>query len=125
MIALPGDRRYSPDDVWARREGPLVRVGVTPVVAAALRGVRVIALPRVGERIHAGAPLCTIEDDKATLAVFAPCDGRVSGVNEAVIATPALLVGDPLGAGWLCLLEGAGDFALLGPEAYARGRARR
>ncbi len=123
MTALPEDRRYSPDDAWARREGPLVRVGVTPSLAAALRGVRAVSLPVVGARVQAGAPLCTIEDDKATLDVYAPCDGRVSGVNAALVADPGLLRRDPLEAGWLCLLEAAGDFVLLEAAAYARRRA--
>jgi len=31
MIAVPSDRRYSPDDVWARREGPLVALNCASI----------------------------------------------------------------------------------------------
>lgn len=97
-LAIPEDRRYSPDHVWLDDVG---RVGVTPHLLAALRGVERVHLPLPGTRIEAAIACGALEGGKGILDVYAPCDGTVRLVNEALLRRPELLDEDPYGAGWL------------------------
>ena len=64
--------------------------------------------------------LASIETVKVDLAVPAPFDGVVAGVNAALQDEPELINQDPYGAGWLVELRPAAwpVAGLLDAEAY-------
>jgi glycine cleavage system H protein len=102
--------RYTPDHLWLRREGGAVVVGVTDRVSRILTLVTSVELPAPGARLEAGEELATIESQKTTVTVQAPCPLEVLEANPELPGDPMLVRLEPYGRGWLVrvrLAEGA------------------
>lgn len=117
--------RYSREHAWARREGTLVRVGISAFAQAELGEMAHVELPELGRRLTRGEPACTIESMKSTSEVYAPVGGKVAAINEELQDDErcGLVNQDPLGQGWLFLLapEDEGELEeLMSPEQYQR-----
>jgi glycine cleavage system H protein len=117
--------RYSRDHAWARAEGPIVRVGLSPFAQAELGDVAWVALPIVGRHVCRGEPACSIESLKSAGEVYAPVSGTVAEVNAGLADERggALVNRDPLGAGWLFALrpdDPAEIETLMSAEEYGR-----
>jgi glycine cleavage system H protein len=69
--------------------------------------------------VQTGSSCGELESTKSVSELYAPCDGEVIEVNEAVVADPGLINTDPFGAGWLFRLRTAGAPTLLDARAYA------
>ena len=120
-MGVPAGLRFSRDHEWVRVEGERARIGVTEQAQAALGNVVFVGLPSVGEKISAGARVGEIESMKSVSEVYAPISGVVVAVNDALVASPELLNGDPYGEGWLYEVTGFDPLAveaLLDAEAY-------
>lgn len=120
-MTVPEDLRYSADHEWTRREGNQVRVGITHYAQDALGDVVFVQLPAVGTHVQAAQSFGEVESTKSVSDLFAPVDGTVVAVNEALADSPQLVNEDPYGGGWLCTIElsdAAQADALLTPEAY-------
>ncbi len=120
-MEIPGDLRYSNDHEWARREGDVVRVGITDYAQDALGDVVFVDLPEVGDAVGAGGTLGEVESTKSVSEVYAPVSGTVRAVNESLRQSPELVNTDPYGEGWLCEIEiasGAEYDALLDAAGY-------
>jgi glycine cleavage system H protein len=50
--------------------------------------------------------------------LFAPADGTVTAVNDAVVASPELVNSDPFGDGWLIKIEVSDLPELLSADQY-------
>ncbi len=121
VFRVPRDRRYSGADVWAKREGTRVRVGVTDFLQQKSGDIAFVTPKQVGTVLAGGDELAAVETIKVDLIVPAPLAGTVVAVNEALTEQPELVNGDPYGEGWLVELEPANwaDFdALLDAETY-------
>jgi glycine cleavage system H protein len=98
-----------------------VRLGITDYAQEALGEVVFVGLPDPGRRVRAGETVAEIDSTKSVAEVYAPLDGVVTAVNEALAAHPELVNSDPYGEGWFVLLAaddpGALD-ALLDATAY-------
>lgn len=120
-MTVPEDLRYSADHEWIRREGNQVRIGITHYAQEALGDVVFVQLPAVGTRVRAAQSFGEVESTKSVSDLFAPVDGTVVAVNDALADTPQLVNDDPYGAGWLCTIElsdAAQADTLLSPVAY-------
>jgi len=104
MSNVPKDLKYTKDHEWARAEGKGVIVGVTDHAQEALGDVVYVELPKVGTTIKAGTPFGVIESTKAVSELFAPINGKVTKLNDAVVKDPALVNKDPYAA-WLIEIE--------------------
>ena len=51
--------------------------------------------------VASGKVVGEIESTKSVGELFAPVDGTVTEVNDAVVASPELVNSDPFGEGWL------------------------
>ncbi len=102
---IPGDLRYSNDHEWARKDGDVVRVGITDYAQDALGDVVFVDLPEVGDAVGEGGTLGEVESTKSVSEVYAPVSGTVRAVNEALRQSPELVNADPYGEGWLCEIE--------------------
>lgn len=118
MSATPNDRRYAPSHEWARPDGDLVVVGITPFAVEQLTEPTYLELPAVGRSLAAGAELGVIESVKSTSPVYAPVAGEVVERNDALVDGPgrkadlSLVNDDPLGRGWMVKLKPAGGASL-------------
>jgi glycine cleavage system H protein len=118
---VPEELRYSSDHEWVRRDGDVVRIGITDYAQDALGDVVFVQVPEVGASVAAGDSFGEIESTKSVSDVYAPVSGTVVAVNEALADGPQVLNEDPYGDGWICTIEmsDAAEFdALLDAAAY-------
>ena len=101
----PEDLRYSSDHEWARRDGNVIRIGITDYAQDALGDVVFVQSPDVGAELGAGDTFGEVESTKSVSEVYAPVQGVVVEVNGDLEVSPELVNGDPYGAGWLIVVE--------------------
>ena len=99
--------KYTREHEWLLVEGPTVTVGITAYAAEKLGDVVFVDLPAVGATVTAGKVVGEIESTKSVGELFAPLDGTVTAINDAVVAAPELVNTDPFGDGWLIKVEAA------------------
>ena len=105
MSSYPKDLKYTKDHEWARQTGKVVVVGVTSHAQEALGDVVYVELPKAGVTVKSGASFGVIESTKAVSELFAPIDGKVLKVNDALSKEPTLVNKDPYGAAWMIEIE--------------------
>ena len=96
-------------------------MGITEYAQDQLGDVVFVDLPEVGRQVSAGDVFGEVESTKSVSELFAPVDGEVIAVNDAVADSPELINSDPYGEGWLIeirLDDPSGLEALLEAEAY-------
>jgi glycine cleavage system H protein len=101
----PEDLKYTAEHEWVKSgEGP-VRVGITDFAQDALGDIVYVQLPEVGSVVRAGDACGELESTKSVSDLFAPVNGTVRAVNEALADQPDLINTDPYGEGWLLDIE--------------------
>ena len=93
--------QYTAEHEWVLVDGDIATVGITAYAADKLGDVVFVELPEVGSAIAAGTVVGEIESTKSVGELFAPIDGTVAEINDAVVDSPELVNSDPLGEGWL------------------------
>ncbi|MFC9691127.1 glycine cleavage system protein GcvH [Kribbella sp. NPDC056951] len=117
-MSVPSELNYTEDHEWVALDGDLATVGITAFAGEALGDVVYVDLPAVGSTILTGDACGEIESTKSVSDLFAPVDGEVVELNEAVVADPSLLNTDPYQAGWLLRIKVSGPTKLLDAAAY-------
>jgi len=100
-VSYPEDVRYTREHEWARDESGVVTVGITSYATDQLGDVVFVELPPVGRRLEAGKPFGVVEAVKTVSDLYAPIEGEVVEVNEALTENPALVNQEPFGDGWM------------------------
>jgi glycine cleavage system H protein len=100
-MAAAQDLKYTAEHEWLLVEGDVATVGITAYAAEKLGDVVFVELPSVGSAVAAGRVVGEIESTKSVGELFAPVDGTVTAVNDAVVDAPELVNSDPFGDGWL------------------------
>lgn len=98
---VPEDLLYTREHEWVRRDGDVVRIGVTDYAQQALGDVVFVQQPAVGDAVTAGEACGEIESTKSVSDLFAPVDGTVSARNEELGSSPELVNTAPYDAGWI------------------------
>jgi glycine cleavage system H protein len=93
--------KYTEDHEWILVEGDVATVGITAYAADKLGDVVFVDLPTVGSTVASGKVVGEIESTKSVGELFAPVNGTVEEINDAVVASPELVNSDPFGDGWL------------------------
>ena len=122
MKVYPEDLKYTAEHEWlkAGSDGP-VRVGITGFAQDQLGDIVYVQLPEVGSTVRAGDACGELESTKSVSDLFAPVNGTVTAVNEALADQPDLVNSDPYGEGWLLDIEvedAAEVAALMDAETY-------
>jgi glycine cleavage system H protein len=98
----PEDLKYTAEHEWVKADGDApVRVGITDFAQDALGDIVYVQLPEVGSKVRAGDACGELESTKSVSDLFAPVNGTVTSVNEALADQPDLVNSDPYGEGWL------------------------
>ncbi len=121
VFRVPRDCRYSNADVWAKREGSRVRVGLTDFLQQKSGDVGFVDVKPIGTVLAADDELAAVDTIKVDLVVPAPLAGEIVTVNTALSERPELVNSDPYGEGWLAELEPtswSNYDALLDAETY-------
>jgi glycine cleavage system H protein len=125
---IPGDRRYSTEDEWARLEEDRVSVGITDYAQQQLGDIVFVELPAVGTSVEKGEPFGVIESVKAVSDLYAPVSGQVVEVNADLAEHPEHVNEDCYGDGWMLTIEveDTSEYdSLLEASAYRRHVAER
>lgn len=93
--------KYTAEHEWISVDGDTATVGITAYAAEKLGDVVFVELPAVGDTVAQGKVVGEIESTKSVGELFAPMDGTVTAVNDAVVSSPELVNSDPFGEGWL------------------------
>ena len=127
MSEIPEGLMYTKTHEWVRIEDDgTATVGVTDHAQNLLGDMVFVELPEAGQGIRAGEECAVVESVKAASDVYAPLDGEVVAVNEALEESPELVNKSPFGEGWLyrMSLADAGEVdGLMDAAAYAEAVA--
>lgn len=102
---IPKDLLYTEEHEWVRVEGGTATVGITHHAQDMLGDVTFVELPAVGMAVDRGGEVCAVESAKAAASVYAPTDGKIIAVNQAVEDDPGLVNAEPYGEGWVYQME--------------------
>ena len=122
MSEIPGDLKFQKSHEWVRvEEDGRARIGISDHAQELLGDLVYVELPKVGDKIEAGAGCAVVESVKAASDVYAPVSGEVVEVNEGLADKPETINEDAFGDGWLFVVKLADPDevdALLGPDDY-------
>jgi glycine cleavage system H protein len=98
----PTDLRYTDSHEWLRDHGDgTATVGITFHAQDALGELVYVELPSLGRTVSKGEACVVVESTKAASDVYAPVDGEVFEVNEALADAPQTVNEAPFEGGWL------------------------
>lgn len=111
--------KFTDEHEWLSLAGDVATVGITEYASHQLGDLVFLELPKIGAALRKGSAAAVVESVKAASDVYAPLDGDVVEINDAVVKDPSLVNSDPLGKGWLykIKLKSAADFNGLMDEA--------
>jgi glycine cleavage system H protein len=98
---VPKDLYYTRTHEWIRLVDDVAVVGITDYAQEQLGDLTFVELPEPDETVVAHDEVAVIESVKAASDVYAPVDGTIIEVNEALNDRPELINSDPCGAGWM------------------------
>ncbi|CFX14477.1 glycine cleavage complex lipoylprotein [Candidatus Filomicrobium marinum] len=97
--------KFTEDHEWLKLEGDVATVGITEHATTQLGDLVFVQLPEIGTKLAKGDDVAVVESVKAASDVYAPLDGEIVEVNEAVANDPSIVSSDPQNAGWLFKLK--------------------
>ncbi len=98
----PAHLQYTSSHEWVRQEADgSLTIGITHYAQDHLGELVYVELPSVGSTLQAGTACAVVESTKAAADVYAPANGEVLAINEALAASPQTVNESPFDAGWL------------------------
>ncbi|WP_332065655.1 glycine cleavage system protein GcvH [Bartonella sp. CB189] len=92
---------FTQDHEWLNVEGQVVTVGITHYAQEQLGDLVFVDLPQSGTLLSKGDSAAVVESVKAASDVYAPLDGEVIEINEALADHPELVNQKAEKEGWL------------------------
>lgn len=92
---------YTQDHEWISLDGDIATVGITVHAQEQLGDLVFVDLPKTGTKIAVGDGVVVVESVKAASDVYAPVDGEVIEINEALASDPSLVNQNAESSGWL------------------------
>jgi glycine cleavage system H protein len=93
--------KFTRDHEWLKlQDDGTAVVGITHHAQDALGDVVFVELPEVGRTFRQGEVAGVVESVKAAADVYAPVDGEVVSVNDALGDDPSQINASPMDAGW-------------------------
>jgi glycine cleavage system H protein len=100
-LNLPEDVRYTDDHEWAKKNGDVVRIGISDYAQDQLGDIVFVELPEVGSSFDKGEEFGTVESVKAVSELYMPIGGEIMAINEALADEPERVNSDPYNGGWM------------------------
>jgi len=97
----PSDRRYAETHEWVKIEDNIAVVGISDYAQESLGDITFIELPEAEHSVTQDEECGVIESVKAASDLFAPMDGEIIEVNDALDGSPELVNEDAYGEGWI------------------------
>ena len=103
------DRLYDREHVWFKKEGDLLRVGVTDFFQKNANEIVFVELPATGRSLETGKPFASLESGKWVGRVKCTVNGTVVNANGELKDFPYLLNESPYSDGWMIDVKPAGE----------------
>ena len=94
------EMRYTRDHEYIRVVDGIGTIGITVYAQDKLGDIVFVELPEIGKILSKGQEAAVVESVKAASEVYAAVGGEVVEVNEAIVASPALVNDDAEGEAW-------------------------
>jgi len=119
--------KYAESHEWAKQlADDVIEVGISDYAQESLGDVVYVDLPELGDSFGVGDEVCAVESVKAASDIYAPVEGEVVEINDALEDEPELLNSSPYEGGWIFRIK-ATDLSqldnLLDSEAYDNSTA--
>ena len=102
MSNIPAELKYVSSHEWLRTEADgTITVGITEHAQELLGDIVFVELPEVGTTLSADEQAGVVESVKAASDVYAPIEGEIVAVNQALVDAPETANSDPYGDGWI------------------------
>ena len=98
---IPKELKYTEDHEWVKVDGDTATVGITDHAQSELGDIIFIEFPEQNDIIERMEPFGTIEAVKTVADLFAPLNGKIVEINEALEDSPELVNSDAYGEGWI------------------------
>ncbi|MFW2176868.1 MULTISPECIES: glycine cleavage system protein GcvH [unclassified Moraxella] len=122
MSNIPAELKYVASHEWLRQEADgTITVGITHHAQDLLGDIVFVELPEVGETVEVDAEVAVVESVKAASDVYAPIEGEIVEINEALVDAPEIINEDPYGEGWFFKIKptNASDYdSLMDADEY-------
>ena len=102
---FPDNLHYADTHEYVLEENGLLKIGVSEFAIDQLGDIVFVELADSGATLQKGETFGTIESVKAVEEVYLPFSGKIISINENVVDNPEVLQNDPIGEGWLVILE--------------------
>jgi glycine cleavage system H protein len=93
--------RFSAGHVWVRVEGGDAVIGLSDYLQDQMGEITSLALPDLGDVLHARRRMGHVESEEASSPIEAPISGEVVEVNPEALENPDIVNTEPYGSGWL------------------------
>jgi glycine cleavage system H protein len=93
--------RFSAGHVWVRVEGGDAVIGLSDYLQDQMGEITSLALPDLGDVLHAKRRMGHVESEEASSPIEAPISGEVVEVNPEALDNPDIVNTEPYGSGWL------------------------
>ena len=105
-LNLPADIVYSKNQEWVKKEGDLIKIGISDYAQDQLGDIVFVEMPDEGDTFDRGEEFGTLESVKAVSEVYLPLGGEITAVNEELEDAPELVNEDPY-ANWIITVRPA------------------
>lgn len=95
------DVRYAEDHEWVKKNGAVMRIGISDYAQDQLGDIVFVDLLEIGDTIERAVQFGTVESVKAVSELVMPVGGEIVAVNTALQDSPELVNSDPYGSGWM------------------------
>jgi glycine cleavage system H protein len=92
---------FSGAHVWVRVEGNDAILGLSDYLQDQMGEITSLALPDLGDVLHASRRMGHVESEEASSPIQAPISGEVIEVNAEALDNPDVVNTEPYGSGWL------------------------
>jgi glycine cleavage system H protein len=106
MSTIPENLKYADSHEWVLDNGDgTVTVGITDHAQDLLGDVVYVELPEVGSEVIAAEQFSLVESVKAASDIYAPINGEVVEVNDALNDAPELINEEPFEGAWIAKIK--------------------
>lgn len=106
MSTIPENLKYADSHEWVLDNGDgTVTIGITDHAQDLLGDVVYVELPEVGAEVTAKEQFSLVESVKAASDIYAPVNGEIIEVNEALDDAPELINESPFEGAWIAKVK--------------------
>ena len=106
---FPDDRLYDREHVWFKKEGDLLRMGITDFFQKNANEIVFVEIPATGRNLETEKPFASLESGKWVGRVKCTVGGTVINSNGELKDFPYLLNENPYDDGWMIDIKPAND----------------